>query len=159
MRIHGNLLRKLRKRLGLTQQEVADAIGCSRSSVSEWETRGRVPRAARLKALASLLRVKVSDLLAPPNPTSLKELRTSAGLLQESVAKRLGVRNTTYCDVENGRQRIPARWIPILSELFDIPGPALIQLPGPPKKSTKAQRGPRRNIGLDSGGARGKAST
>ena len=37
----GNEIRKLRKRLGLTQQQLADKLGVDRTTVSRWE-RGEV---------------------------------------------------------------------------------------------------------------------
>lgn len=121
MRIRGERLRELRKRLGLTQTQVADEVGCSRGAVATWETKGRLPRPARLVALAHLLRVEVSELVDTGSPVSLRDLRVAAGLQQADVARALHVTASTYCDVEKGRQKVPRRWLPVLAFLLDVP--------------------------------------
>jgi DNA-binding transcriptional regulator YiaG len=45
---------KLRKDLGLTQQQLADRIGAARESVARWETGVHPPRGANLKALSEM---------------------------------------------------------------------------------------------------------
>jgi len=45
---------KLRKRLELTQQELADLIGAQRPTVARWEIGMNEPRGANLKALVEL---------------------------------------------------------------------------------------------------------
>jgi DNA-binding transcriptional regulator YiaG len=47
---------KLRKDLGLTQQQLADMIGAQQHTVSQWETGKNRPRGANLKALQELAR-------------------------------------------------------------------------------------------------------
>lgn len=42
-RAFGARLRHLREDAGLTHQELADAIGCAKARVSEWETGKRLP--------------------------------------------------------------------------------------------------------------------
>jgi DNA-binding transcriptional regulator YiaG len=44
----------LRKRLGLTQQALADRIGAQQHTVARWETAQHEPRGANLKALREL---------------------------------------------------------------------------------------------------------
>ena len=45
---------ELRKRLELTQRELADEIGATQETVSRWETGAHLPRGANLKALRNL---------------------------------------------------------------------------------------------------------
>ena len=45
---------KLRKDLGLTQQQLADMIGAQQPTVARWETGKNQPRGANLKALRKL---------------------------------------------------------------------------------------------------------
>ena len=45
---------ELRKRLELTQRELADEIGATQETVSRWETGAHPPRGANLKALRNL---------------------------------------------------------------------------------------------------------
>jgi DNA-binding transcriptional regulator YiaG len=46
---------KLRKRLKLTQENLANLIGAQRSTVARWELGENEPRGANLKALKELL--------------------------------------------------------------------------------------------------------
>jgi DNA-binding transcriptional regulator YiaG len=45
---------KLRKDLGLTQQQLAERIGAARESVARWETGVHPPQGANLKALREM---------------------------------------------------------------------------------------------------------
>ena len=60
-------LAALRKRKGLTQAELAVAIGVSTSAVGNWEAGLRRPRYESLLRLASVLGVTIDDLLSPPD--------------------------------------------------------------------------------------------
>jgi transcriptional regulator with XRE-family HTH domain len=60
-------LAALRKKKGLTQADLAAAIGVSTSAVGNWEAGLRRPRYESLLRLASVLGVTVDDLLAPPD--------------------------------------------------------------------------------------------
>lgn len=52
-----------RKALGLTQKEVADALGINSVNVSDWERGKGMPEASRLPALAKRLETSVSELM------------------------------------------------------------------------------------------------
>ena len=56
--------RLLRQRLGISQQELADALGVSRAALSRWETGDRAPRGqsriAYAEALQRLAREEVN---------------------------------------------------------------------------------------------------
>lgn len=59
----GKVLRKLRDQKGLSQQELADRMFVTRSTVARWETGSRMPDARTISLLASHLGVKVDNLL------------------------------------------------------------------------------------------------
>lgn len=60
-----------REKAGLTQAEVAKALGVDQSAVSLWETGKTAPRAALLPKLADLYGVTVDELLREKeNPPS-----------------------------------------------------------------------------------------
>ncbi|MBT2391635.1 helix-turn-helix transcriptional regulator [Streptomyces sp. ISL-1] len=48
--------RALREAAGLTQQEVADAIGVTRAAISQWEAGTRTPRGALLDRYVDAIR-------------------------------------------------------------------------------------------------------
>lgn len=65
----GIRLREFREAKGLTLQQVADAVGCTKAYVWELEMReGQKPTADRLNAIAKTLGVTIQDLLGEPNP-------------------------------------------------------------------------------------------
>lgn len=49
--------------MNMTQEDVAEALGVERSTVSMWEIGQSAPRAAMLPALAALLHCSIDDLL------------------------------------------------------------------------------------------------
>jgi transcriptional regulator with XRE-family HTH domain len=62
------LMKQQRERLGLRQQDVAEALGINRSNVAAWEA-GRVyPDVRRIRQLAEVLQISADDLLADPEP-------------------------------------------------------------------------------------------
>lgn len=56
-------LRRLREKANLTQQDVAAALGITRSAVSRWESGRKKPSSGRLLRLAKLYGCTVEDLL------------------------------------------------------------------------------------------------
>lgn len=55
-------VRRLRKKLNITQKSLADAIGYSEKTVSKWETEGSVPSIEALFRLANIFRVSIVEL-------------------------------------------------------------------------------------------------
>jgi len=71
----GARMRRLRVEKGLTQADIASALGVSEPSVSAWESDRSRPKAGRVDALASLLRISKTQLLGyHHNSDSLQEL-------------------------------------------------------------------------------------
>ncbi|WP_432089593.1 helix-turn-helix domain-containing protein [Streptomyces sp. bgisy095] len=131
-RLRGPLIRDLRLKKGFrTQALLAQAIGCARSTVSTWEASRSFPQPGHLVRLSQLLVVPPADLFSMPSEsevtgTSLRDLRRIAGLRQKDISAALSLAGRgTYSDVERGRQSIPPRWLPILSELLGQPVPVI----------------------------------
>ena len=59
------MLQKLRKSKGLTQEELAQAIFVSRTAVSKWESGRGYPNIDSLKGLAKFFCVTVDELISP----------------------------------------------------------------------------------------------
>ncbi len=57
-------LQELRKRRGLTQEELADALYVSRTAVSKWESGRGYPSIDSLKELSAYFSVSIDDLLS-----------------------------------------------------------------------------------------------
>ena len=56
-------LRILRKRAGLTQEELAEQLGLSYMTIRRWETMKIIPRFDEIKKIAEILHVRESELL------------------------------------------------------------------------------------------------
>lgn len=59
----GNRIRKARENAGVTQEELAERIGVSRSAVARWELGEIEPKLKNLVALAVELEVSTDELL------------------------------------------------------------------------------------------------
>ena len=57
-------LQELRKRKGLTQEELAEALYVSRTAISKWESGRGYPSIDSLKAIAGYFSVTIDDLLS-----------------------------------------------------------------------------------------------
>ena len=56
-------IRAVRIAAGMTQQQLADALGVAQQSVTRWETGEREPRVSTLKRIAAVLGCDLSALL------------------------------------------------------------------------------------------------
>ena len=65
----GERLKKLRKKAGLSQEELANVLGLSYMTIRRWEAEKVSPRFEEIKALAKALAIPETDLLndAPPD--------------------------------------------------------------------------------------------
>ena len=63
----GQALLMARKQKGLSQQELADSLPVSRSSVANWEADRRLPNATIIAKIAEILDIDVSELLDTAN--------------------------------------------------------------------------------------------
>ena len=66
----GERLKALRKKAGLTQEELAEAVDVHINSVSRWENNELTPKTLKIKALAKALNVTELDLLNDQPPDS-----------------------------------------------------------------------------------------
>ena len=60
----GQIIRKRRKELGMTQEEMADFLGVSIPAVSKWENGSALPDIAMLAPIARLLEISLDRLLS-----------------------------------------------------------------------------------------------
>lgn len=79
----GNILKDLRKKKNLSQEELADKLGISRQSVSKWECGESYPEMSNLLALCEIFHCKLNDLVHE-NVTDLNNLDEE---IQNKVAK------------------------------------------------------------------------
>lgn len=97
-------LRQARKVAGLSQAELAAAVGVTREAVGRWEA-GTAPRLERIRQVAAALGVDdVADLVERPEEewSTLTALRIHAGLSQRQLAERTGLPRSSIQAVERG---------------------------------------------------------
>ena len=103
-------LRELRARRNLTQDQVAQAIGCHESAVSRWESGSRLPPCQDILALADLFRVSCDELLGRRE----QYLMVSSALVDQALLDRLAAAQTTEefdsIVASRGEQAI---WVPL----------------------------------------------
>ncbi|QTD45002.1 helix-turn-helix domain-containing protein [Ottowia testudinis] len=87
----GARLRRLREAKGLTLQQVADAVGCTKAYIWELEMRdGQRPTAERIQGIARVLGVTMGDVMGEPmedapqaTPEDVSFFREYAGMTDE----------------------------------------------------------------------------
>jgi len=76
----------------LTQMEVANAIGSTRSSISSWVIGTRIPRLDALNKLVSYLNISVNDLMG--NELLIEHMTVLDNQLSEKETEVLNIYNT-----------------------------------------------------------------
>ena len=79
-------IRQLRQARGLTQEQVARALGVSAPAVSKWETGASLPEITLLPALARLLGTDLNELLSFQKEMSREEVAAFLNQLAETAA-------------------------------------------------------------------------
>ncbi len=59
---------ELRRRAGLSQEELADKVGVSRQAVGKWENGASMPELDKLLALSEFYHVPIGELLGVETP-------------------------------------------------------------------------------------------
>lgn len=105
-------IKSIRRKLGLTQPELASILGVNRMAVTQWETGVRNPSRMAINFIRYLLREMeqveaLEQALAPTpmNHAELKSLRDSAGWTQAEFAEKLGITENHYARLERGDPR------------------------------------------------------
>ena len=74
-------LQELRKRRGLTQEELAEALYVSRTAISKWESGRGYPSIDSLKEIAGYFSVTIDELLSGEKLLSIAEKENKSNLL------------------------------------------------------------------------------
>lgn len=135
-------LKMLRKKKGLTQQEVAHFLGTVQAVYSKWERGVYEPNYENLSMLVCIfdvsldfllsdylekskeryLKTKESELMKISNifPQRLKELRLKKGLTQTEIGKKIGVKQSTFTNWENGKREPNFETLIKLADLLEV---------------------------------------
>ena len=84
--ILGERIRAARKKKGLTQTELGNAVGVEIKTIHRWEKGERTPRVEELKRLAQALNVNINELLnGTPEENWTLEIKLSTDLNRKDV--------------------------------------------------------------------------
>ena len=87
----GETISSLRKKQGMSQQTLADAVFVTRQTISKWEKNLSVPDADALVRLADALDVSVQTLLGQPESTPAEPSDLAAALMR--INDQLAIQN------------------------------------------------------------------
>lgn len=94
----GRFLSELRKEQGMTQQQLADAIGVSNKTISKWECGKGMPEISIITPLCEMLKINVNELLSgerlPEDGYSKKAEENMMSLIQETEISKKKNRNS-----------------------------------------------------------------
>jgi transcriptional regulator with XRE-family HTH domain len=81
----GGRLRTARRSVGLTQKQLAEALGVESITVSRWERGVTSPSLSRLRRIAEITETTVSDLVRVPDAATAHAVELAA--LREELAE------------------------------------------------------------------------
>lgn len=131
-------LKVLRKKQGLTQQEIADLVHVNRVTYTNWEQGMREPNFEKLSMLACIFDASIDYLLSENLEISkesylklkeekknlfsvrLKELRLQHGFSQEELAEKIGIKQNSYSDWENGKCKPNYEKLEKIADFFGV---------------------------------------
>ena len=82
----GKFISTRRKHMQLTQEELAEKIGVSKSAVAKWETDGGLPDRDNLRRIAATLNVSVDELHRIIDHTKMKDVDFNVNITPEVIA-------------------------------------------------------------------------
>ena len=91
------VLTKLRKNQGLTQDEMAERLLVTRQAVSRWETGETIPNTETLKLISKEFAVSINDLLGQPQELVCQSCAVPLKDLEEFGTAADGGVSTEYC--------------------------------------------------------------
>lgn len=117
----------LRKKSGMTQEEIANTIGLKRSTICLYENGNSEPSLEKIIKLAHYFSVSIDDLLLkdlrPQSPIfarNLKYLRGQKGINQNVMADVLKLTQSTIANWEAGKREPDMEMLVRLSEYFGV---------------------------------------
>ena len=135
-------LKNLRKKRGLIQQEVAELLNVERVAYTKWENGKSKPNYEKLSMLACIFDVSFDYLLGDYLEISkerylklkkqkeeekknlfsvrLKELRLQHGFSQEELAEKIGIKQNSYSDWENGKSKPNYEKLEKIADFFGV---------------------------------------
>ena len=131
-------LKVLRKEKGLTQKSLSNILNITQGAYAQWENGKREPNFEKLSMLACIFDVSIDFLLSEYLEISketylklkeekknlfsvrLKELRLQHGFSQEELAEKIGIKQNSYSDWENGKCKPNYEKLEKIADFFGV---------------------------------------
>ena len=78
-------IQSLRKSKGMSQEELADAVGVSRQAVSKWESEQTAPDLEKVVIMSDIFEVTTDYLLKGIEPVKTDDHKTMADVLDQKI--------------------------------------------------------------------------
>ena len=78
-------IQSLRKSKGMSQEELADAVGVSRQAVSKWESEQATPDLEKIVIMSDIFEVTTDYLLKGIEPVKTDDHKTMADVIDQKV--------------------------------------------------------------------------
>ena len=82
----GHFISLRRKHMRLTQEELAEKVGVSKSAIAKWETDGGLPDRDNLRRIADIMNVSVGDLHRVIEGGEIAKNEMSINITQDVIA-------------------------------------------------------------------------
>lgn len=119
----GERIAEQRKKLGLSQEELAEKLNISQKSISKYERGDRRPSYEVLVLMAALFDVTTDYLLGEEIcmvGTRIAELRKGSGMTQENLAEALNISRSTLAGYEAENKHPPYRTLVKIAKYFGV---------------------------------------
>ena len=131
----GSIIRSRRAARGLTQEQVAQALGVTATAVSKWERNASLPEITLLPALARLLGTDLNDLLAFQQEMTREEVSAFLETLHRTAGE--GDLSAAFALAKEQRKQFPRCGLLALNTALTLEG--LAALAGAPLEAEDAQ--------------------
>ncbi len=81
----GQYISTRRRLMNLTQEELADRVGVSKSAIAKWETDGGLPDRDNLKRISEVMSVSVDDLHRVIEHAGMKDIDFNVNITPEVI--------------------------------------------------------------------------
>ena len=105
MKLNENIA-NLRKKMDITQEELATAIGVTNQSVSKWESGQCCPDIALLPALADFFEVSIDELMGHKSAQSNKTLQIDSQVINRAIDDKFAPLISTALNVLREESKI-----------------------------------------------------
>ena len=119
-------IQEARSKAGLTQQQLADAIGTTTQNISQYERGVRNPKVETLRKIADALEVPVTEfldetLISMTTGERIRKARLRADMTQEQLANKLGICHNSISSWENGVNSISIETLKKIADALGVP--------------------------------------